>query len=239
MILIVGEDEDAILYLRSRLDLPRVEELFPSLKVYVGRMGGEEVAVASVGVGLPLVTLKTTALLEKYDPYVVYNIGSVGAIKSTLHQGDIFISERYYSYGIDYSGDGKNVYGQIPGLPPFFVGDLSLCEQAEKEGYELGGHYIERGSLLSGDVRIFDGDDVKGDLHRRFAGYSRLTCYDNCSYGIALACYLKNIAILTIKAVNYEANTPSQRLNFRRKGLEVMPSIGKIIAALLLRRSRI
>lgn len=239
MILIVGEDEDAILYLRSRLDLPHVEEVFPSLKVYLGRMGAEEVAIASVGVGLPLVTMKTTALLEKYDPYVVYNIGSVGAIKNTLHQGDILICERYYAYGLDYSGDGKNVYGQIPGLPPFFVGDLSLCERAEKEGYELGGHYLERGSLLSGDIRIFDGEDVKGDLHRRFAGYSRLTCYDNSSFGVALSCYLKNIAILTIKAVNYEAGEVSQRLNFRRKGLEVMPSIGKIIAALLLRHSRI
>lgn len=239
MILIIGENEDAILYLRSRLVDARKEVAFPSLQVYRGRMGNEEAAIASVGIGLPLVAINVDNLLRKYEPYLVFNVGSVGAIKPSLHQGDVLIAERYYAHGIDYSGDGKNVYGQLNGLPPFFVADMGLCASAEKAAYEIGGHYVERGSLLSSDIRIYDEKPVFEDLQRRFAGNSRLTCLDNCSYAIALSCYLHNASLLTVKSVNYESGAESQRLNFRRKGLELMPFVGKVVSAVLLRNSKI
>lgn len=238
MILIVGEDQDALLYLRNRLNLAREENINDYLHAAVGTLGEEKVAVSCVGIGLSLVGINTATLLSVYDPYLVINIGCVASIKGTLHQGDIFIPERYYVEGIDYSGDGKTISGQLPGLPPFFLTEPSLAEKAESIGYELGGKFIERASLLSGDMRLLDEPEYQQKLNMRYAGYSRLTCYDNSSYGVALACYLRKTSLLSIKAVNYEANAVSERLNFRRKGLEAMPFIGRLVAGLLLNLSK-
>jgi hypothetical protein len=41
---------------------------------------------------------------------------------------------------------------------------------------------------------------------------------------------------LTIKAVSYQVGRDEQKLNYLRKGLEVMPTIGKIITKFLIEK---
>ena len=69
MILIVGEDQDALLYLRNRLNLAREENINDYLHAAVGTLGEEKVAVSCVGIGLSLVGINTATLLSVYDPY--------------------------------------------------------------------------------------------------------------------------------------------------------------------------
>jgi nucleoside phosphorylase len=81
-------------------------------------------------------------LIEKYQPYLVFNVGMVYSFSSQLRQGDIFIAERYYFSDVDFSSLKGTHFGQIPSLPAFYVADSALNEEAEHDSYLTSDRYV-------------------------------------------------------------------------------------------------
>ena len=236
MILLVGDNEDSILYLRTRIELSEEFDLPFSMHAYFGKLGSEEILIVSVGEGTPLVSMKMGYLLEKYAPYVVINIGAISSLQSYFHQGDLFIADRYYLHGVDFSNEGKTVYGQLPGCPSFFTSSAEMNDRAEAAAYRIGGRYVERGFLLSGEKDYADYEEFRGLIARHYNGSEKIAAYDLNSGGIALACQQFNTVLLTIKVVGYEPLHKEQMLSRKRKALEAMDSIGEIIIAVLVQQ---
>jgi|LAHS01.1.fsa_nt_gb adenosylhomocysteine nucleosidase len=238
MIAIIGNSEDDILYFKSRMSIQETVTLAGTFKVYRGTLSREEAVISCSGESNYLSLLLTGLLLQKYQPYLVFNVGMLYSFSSQLRQGDIFIAERYYFSDVDFSSLRGTHFGQLPNLPPFFVADSSLNEQAEHDSYRTSDRYVQRGYLLSGNRFV----DTQGPLEtlvaERYLSEAGLMAYDTTSAGIALACYLSQVSLLTIKAVCWRIGKEDERLSRVRKGLEAAPAIGGVIARILMEKER-
>ena len=130
----------------------------------------------------------------------------------------------------------NTAYGQIPGMPEFFIFESSLNAQAESVSFEVGGGaFAERGYLLSGEAVHTDSktfEEIKDEHYAYVKGMIR--AYDTSSGGIALVCYERKRTLLTIRAVSMELDNPEHLLNCKRKALEVTPIIGRVLIKLIL-----
>lgn len=237
MIAILGQAEDDILYYISRFtNGETIDELPYGVKVHKGNFGMDEIVIAATGYGNIRSALVTNMLIDKYDPYLVINTGAVISLDKQLHQGDIFIADRYYIDGIRYNPMMNTAYGQIPGMPEFFIFESSLNAQAESASFEVGGGaFAERGYLLSGEAVHTDSktfEEIKDEHYAYVKGMIR--AYDTSSGGIALVCYERKRTLLTICAVSMELDNPEHLLNCKRKALEVTPIIGRVLIKLIL-----
>ena len=91
-------------------------------------------------------------------------------------------------------------------------------------------------SMLSGNTFYLNEAPITEHLKTHFLKVENLIAYDTSSAGVALACQLSKTSLLTIKAVSYQVGRDEQKLNYLRKGLEVMPMIGKIITKFLIEK---
>lgn len=236
MIAVLGVTEDDILYFKAKADIKETIAVYGSIKGYRGSIFQEDVILCPMGYGNHLSAIATAVIIARYEPYIVFNIGSVASFSEQLKQGDLFIADRCYLADVDFSAPKLAPYGQIPGRPSFFVGDTSLNCRAESLAYELTSRYIQRGYLLSGDVFYMDKAPLEAVVRSHFLREEGLMAYDSDSGGVALACDEAKTSLLTLKAVAYQIGSEEQRLTWVRKGLEMMPTIGKIITRFLIEK---
>ena len=234
MIAILGATDDDILYFRAKIKIEREETILGSKKVYIGRIFREEAVIAATGIGNYLSAMVSSIILEKYDPYLVFSIGSCYSIKRELRQGDIFIADRTYLEHVDFSAISHSNYGQLPGFPGFFLSDPELSDKAEREAYLVTQRYIQRGYLLSGDNFYGEQESVQKILNDHYMLEDGIRAYDNSNAGIAISCHIRQVPLVSIRAVAYEVGNQEQKLNWIRKGLECSPTIGKIITRILI-----
>ena len=238
MILILGESEDTILYFRTRSEISTITKINEGPTVYQGFLGAEAVAFASVGPSGMLASVQTNALLTLLEPYLVVSVGSAASLNDTLHRGDIFIADRIYQHGIDYTSDGESEYGQIPGHPVFFPCSTTLNAAAETAAYANGGRYVERGYLLSSDHSFVKKEDFESLKKRHYSSNTRLAAFDHISGGIALACHLREANLLSIRIITHEAGDEEGFLRRKITSLEAMPDLGRILTRMLLNSER-
>ncbi len=233
MILLLGQSEDDIFYFRERLEMRQIKKIADGFSVVLGKLGSDEFCLCAVGPSNYLSAIYTSYLINAYKPYLVVNVGGATSMKPSLHQGDLLIADRYYLHGVEHGRDGKSIYGQIPSLPPFFLSDGAFNSQAEAAAYAIGGFYVERGYLLSGEKDFFDQKEFDGLIQRHYRGSEKMSAYDNISAGIAMVCSMHELALLTIKVIAYEPGKAEQYLTRKRRTLEMMPIVGRIMTTLL------
>ena len=130
MICIIGTTDDDILYFKVKMGNPEEVTLTGGFKVFKGSIFREECIVAATGTSLVNAGILTTLIIEKFDPYIVFNVGNVYSFSDELRQGDLFIADRYFYSDVDFTDNKEAVYGQIPGRDPFFVADSSINDRA-------------------------------------------------------------------------------------------------------------
>lgn len=237
MIAFIGTTEDDILYFKTKMVLQKEETVFDSIHVYIGVLAKKDICVVATGYSLEVSACITTAILDKYDPYLVFNIGSVHSFEKQLKQGDIFLAERVYMADIDLTPVGRLNYGEVPELPPFYISENSLLNEIESQSVTISNKYLVRGSLLCSNKFFTKSEEIEPLMKEHFLNSGNLIATDTESGGVALACSLKNVPYVCLKSVSYEMDQESQLINHIRKGLEVQPIIGKIITKLLLSES--
>ncbi len=239
MIAILGQTEDDILYYISRFtNGQKIDELPYGIKVHKGNFGVDEIVIAATGYGNIMSALVTNMIIDKYGPYLIVNTGPVISLDKNLHQGDIFIADRYYLDGVRYNPILHTSYGQLPGQPEFYLFEGSLTGQAESAAFEVGkGAFAERGYLLSGEEVYTDSKIIneKKDDHYGYVKHL-LKAYDTSSGGIALVCHEREVTLLTIRVVCLELDSPDQLLSVQRKTLEATPLIGRIVTKIILNK---
>ncbi|MCQ2742810.1 MAG: hypothetical protein MJ239_05900 [Bacilli bacterium] len=236
MILIVGQTEDDILYFRSRFTGGEKTDSLPGgIRAYVGAFGNEDMVIAATGVGVLPAAIATSSLIDKYDPYLVVNVGTVISIAPNLHQGDIVLGERYYLKNVDFSLLTGDEYGAFPGGAPYLTFVKEVSNNARDAAYDVTSKYIARGYILSGDDVDVTKDVYEKIVKEHYASAKNLmVAYDSSSYGVAFAASSRKISLLTLRVVGVEAGKPDTLLSYKRATLESMSDIGSILAQLLI-----
>ena len=236
MIAILGVTSDDILYFRTKMSLKETVHVFGTIEAYVGTFSKEAAVVCAVGESDYLSALVTASIITQFKPYLVFNVGTVSSFSPSLKQGDLFIPERYYFAQVDFTLAAKGQFGQIPGQGAFFVADTQLNGEVENTAYLLTNRYVQRGNIMSGETFVMNERLLTNIVAQHYLLDGGIVAYDTNSAGVALACQLSQTAVLTLKAVNYQVGKEDQRLNYVRKGLEAMPTIGKIITKFLIEK---
>ena len=79
------------------------------------------------GIGKVNASISTTLLIEKFNPEVVINTGSAGALDQTLSIGDILVSNHVLYHDANATAFGYE-YGQIPQMPKTYTTDPTLLK---------------------------------------------------------------------------------------------------------------
>lgn len=239
MIAILGASEDDVLYFKTKMIVKEKTKIFGDIEAYVGTFSSDECVVAFLGYSSYRSSLITAIIISKFEPYLIFNVGTAISFSPKLKQGDLFIADRYYLSDVDYTPSHQGTFGQIPDMPQYYIGDTNLNGKAETAAYALTSRFVLRGYLLSGEQFTFDENAYNSFVRSHFITEEGLCAYDTTSGGIALASYLSQVSLLTIKAISYQAGRDEQRISYIRKGLEVMPTIGKIITKLLIEKETV
>lgn len=232
MILIIGTNEDDILYFTTKMELEKVDEISGHTKVYLGRYSSQNVAISYTRSSMMVASLVTVLLIEKYHPYLVINVGSVHSFSPKLHQGDLFLAERIYIGDVDQTAQGRLKFGQVPDFPLFFHSEDTYLHLIEMFNNRLANKNMIRGTILSTNRFYTSRDDINVLVAKNFSYISNLMACDTETGGVALACHYFEIPLICLKSVSYEIGESEQLINYVRMGLAATPAIGAIVAAL-------
>lgn len=238
MISIIGTTTDDILYFKVKMEKVEEVTLQGKYKAFKGEIFHEEVILVATGPSLIDAAIITSLIIDKYDPYMVFNIGSVYSFSDQLRQGDILIVDRYYYADVDFTDNKQASYGQIPGHEQYFVADTDLNSKVEKNAYMMTNRYVQRGFLLSGSSFHFSPNKISSIVSDHYLVQAEsMRAYDTTSASIAMVCHDNHVALLSLKAVAMQMGKEREKITYKRVALEIMPTIGRIITRFLISRN--
>ena len=127
MIGIIGAMEEEVAILKDKLtDMNEIS--VAHVKFYRGKLNSKEVVLTQSGIG-KVNAISTTLLIEKFNPKLIINTGSAGALDESLSVGDMLISNDVVYHDVDATFGYK--LGQIPQMPLEFKSDQELLKSVE------------------------------------------------------------------------------------------------------------
>ncbi|MDX8045890.1 5'-methylthioadenosine/S-adenosylhomocysteine nucleosidase [Gracilibacillus sp. S3-1-1] len=158
MIGIIGAMDEEVELLKEKMEISETKTIANS-HFFAGTLEGKEVVVLKSGIGKVNAAMATTILFEQYQPDFVINTGSAGGFHQDLEVGDIVISTEVVHHDVDVTAFDYE-YGQVPQLPPRYVADAVLIEQAVEAVKQLEGTTAMKGLISTSDSFMQDKDKV-------------------------------------------------------------------------------
>ena len=194
MIGIIGAMEEEVTILKRKLnDMNEIN--IAHVKFYVGTLNHKEVVLTQSGIGKVNASISTTLLIEKFNPEVVINTGSAGALDQTLSIGDILVSNHVLYHDANATAFGYE-YGQIPQMPKTYTTDTLLKTMHVLEQQQLNGKV---GMIVSGDS--FIGSSEQRQKKQQFPEAMAVEME-----AIAQTCYQFKVPFIVTRAVSDLAN---------------------------------
>ena len=128
MIGIIGAMEEEVAILKD--ELQSLEEInIAHVKFYKGTLKGKSVVLTQSGIGKVNVAISTALLINEFNPSIIINTGSAGALDDKLNIGDVVVSETVGYHDADARAFGY-VLGQLPDMPAVYNADQQLLAKA-------------------------------------------------------------------------------------------------------------
>lgn len=165
-----------------------------------GKLGNAEVVVAKCGIGKVFAAICAEAMIMRYKPEIVINIGVAGGLSDKLKIGDIVIADSVAQHDMDTTALGEE---------PGFLSEIKLVKiPADKKAVEtlknacdtLSLSY-EAGTIASGDQFVSDFETKK----RIQDTFSAKAC-EMEGASIGQVCYVNNVPFGTLRAISDGAN---------------------------------
>lgn len=199
MIGIIGAMEEEVTILKRKLnDMNEIN--IAHVKFYVGKLNHKEVVLTQSGIGKVNASISTTLLIEKFNPEVVINTGSAGALDQTLSIGDILVSNHVLYHDANATAFGYE-YGQIPQMPKTYTTDPALLKKTM--------HVLEQQQLNGKVGMIVSGDSFIGSSEQRQKikqQFPEAMAVEMEATAIAQTCYQFKVPFIVIRAVSDLAN---------------------------------
>lgn len=166
---------------------------------YTQRSLGGDVTVAVTGIGAVNAAVTATRLIAEHSPDVVISTGSAGGLGDGVAIGDVVVGTEYRYHGADATAFGYEL-GQIPGMPPAFLGDATWLARAEAlaaDEVSEGSSRIHLGGMLSGDS--FIAAHLVAEVRKTFPA---ALSTDMESTALAQACHLAKVPFISVRAIS-------------------------------------
>ncbi len=154
---IIGAMEEEVMIIKEKIS-NRKDNIIAGCEFYIGNLDNLEVVLLKSGIGKVNAAIGTTLLIHIYKPDYIINTGSAGGFNEELSVGDIVISKELRYHDVDATVFGYE-YGQVPGMPSFYVPDSMLVELAKSCADKIDVNVVE-GLITSSDSFMSDIDKV-------------------------------------------------------------------------------
>ena len=191
------EEEVAIL----KDELQSLEEInIAHVKFYKGTLKGKSVVLTQSGIGKVNVAISTALLINEFNPSIIINTGSAGALDDKLNIGDVVVSETVGYHDADARAFGY-VLGQLPDMPAVYNADQQLLAKAIDaiEAQQLVAH---TGLIVSGDSFIGT-NDQRLTIKRHF---NQALAVEMEAGAIAQTCYQFDVPFIITRAISDKSN---------------------------------
>ncbi len=165
-----------------------------------GKYDSKEVVVAKCGPGKVFAGLCAEAMILKYAPELIINIGVAGALDKSLKMGEIVIADAVCQYDVDTSAVGDPV-GMISDIDTIkFPADTQAIFELQESVKSCKINYCI-GTIASGDQFVAD-DEKKQFISRTFGAKS-------CEMeggAVGHVCYVNNVPFAVLRAMSDQAD---------------------------------
>lgn len=114
-----------------------------------GRYKGHEVILTESGIGKVAAASATALMIDNFEPDLVVNTGSAGALDPDLKIGDEVIGTKVAYSDVDVTVFGY-AYGQVPNKPLYYQADPTVVKDFEQLAP------VKEGLIVSGDQFVQD-----------------------------------------------------------------------------------
>ena len=150
-----------------------------------GRLDGQEVVVATCGIGKGYAAICAQTMILQYRPDVIINTGVAGTLTGELGIGDVAVATKLCQHDMDTSAIGDPV-GLVSGINQiYFEADEETSQKLFACVAQNGGKAV-RGCIASGDQFVASGEKKT---------------YIQDTFG-AIACEMEGGAIAHVATVN-------------------------------------
>ncbi len=171
------------------------------IEYYAGIISDVEVVVAQAGVGKVNAAICTEAMILKYEPSAIINIGVAGGLATALKVGDIAIADTVVEHDMDTSALGDPI-GFISGIDIINIPCGGwVTEALGVAAQKIDGISTLCGTIVSGD-QFISSKEKKTELVNRFGAIA--TEMEGASIGHV--CYMNDVPFGVLRAISDSAD---------------------------------
>ena len=163
-----------------------------------GKFGEKCVVVAKCGVGKVFAGLCAEAMILKYAPDLIINVGVAGCLDENLKIGDIVIADSVCQHDMDTTSIGDPI-GLLSGIKKV---KLPACERINKalvECLKSSGLNYKEGTIASGDLFVAE-REKKNWIRDTF---DAVAC-EMEGGSVAQICYINGVDFAVLRAISDE-----------------------------------
>lgn len=177
-------------------------EKVSGMDFYCGELSGRKAVVAVSGVGKVNAAVCAEAMILKYSPEYIINIGIAGGLDERLKIGDIVVAESVVEHDMDTSPIGDPV-GFISGIN---IVNIPCSESLSNRIYESARKVVNtiQGVIASGDQFIAS-DRQRNYIKDNFSAAAA----EMEGASIGHVCYLNGVDFCVLRAISDGANEAS------------------------------
>lgn len=171
----------------------KVERQISGLLFLEGKMAGKTMILGKSGIGKVSAAIGAVEMLRFFSPDCIINSGVAGGLDAALQVSDIILGEKTVYHDV-WCGEG-NAYGQIQGLPPYYLADRNLLQAALSIDSPVN---IRSGLICSGDRFITKAAELNFIKEK----FPEAIAVDMESCAIAQVCYQYSIPFISIRIIS-------------------------------------
>lgn len=199
MIGIIGAMEIEVERIKSLLNDTKTETI-SGVTFVSGTYQGKKAVVAKCGVGKVFASLCAEAMILKYSPDMIINVGVAGCLSDKLKIGDIVIADSVVQHDMDTSPLGDPI-GMLSDINIVNIpADANITNLLKKSVEQTGLRY-EVGTVASGDQ--FVAEEAKKEFIKK--NFAAATC-EMEGAAIGHVCYVNKTPFGVLRAMSDGAN---------------------------------
>ncbi len=187
---IIGAMEIEIEEIKKNITVVQTETV-AGMNFYKGTLGNTEVILAQSGIGKVFSAACTQAMIMKFAPDIIINIGVCGGLSKELHTGDIILGDKVVQYDMDTSAVGDPI-GLISGINKIYFDCDANTNSDIEDILKAKNINYKKGVVATGDKFINDSalvkwlcdnfDAIGGDMESASIGH--VCCINNVPFAI-------------------------------------------------------
>ncbi len=199
MIAIIAAMEVEMELLKENMTIEKAETISSSI-FYKGNLFGKDIVLVKSGVGKVNAALCTQALIMKFAPKLIINLGVAGGIGKDIKIGDYVLATSCIQHDADVTALEKSPIGTL------FTNKGNIVYIACSEKYndiilKASSNKIHTGVVATGDQFIADRE--KTEFFRK--EFSAVACEMELG-AIAQVCYLNDTELVALKCISDNAD---------------------------------